>query len=373
MAGAPLDPAKPRFLTVAAGGRLGARRARTAARPGAGGPRNAPQIADLLRAAERLPARRRGVAGARRGRRLARLGRLASGGGARPVQRSTPRSDRSTGSRARARSQQGGGTSARWTSRSRPATTPTTSSTTRTSGSRQLLEGGQSLAPNSGVKSSYTSAAPISDAALSSESSSALPNEPIYTGVAGLRRPDGRHDHVLRPEPAAGHVRRMAEIQRPDGPRAADRSRPSACRRGATAVPTYLANGNHDGLVQGNQASTSLDRGDRARLHKAGRPEPRIRLDHQSLTFFVRPDPERQTGRQGAAEGASTPAGTQADGHGFGARRRGAEHRLETAPPRTTRGTRSRACASSRSTRSPRAASSPSRPRATSTTRSTSG
>src|SRR5205085_1910057 len=49
---------------------------------------------------------------------------------------------------------------------------------------RQLLEGGQPLSPNSGVKSSYPQCSSISRIALQTrELFGSLPNEPIYTGV----------------------------------------------------------------------------------------------------------------------------------------------------------------------------------------------
>src|SRR5215218_1403145 len=49
---------------------------------------------------------------------------------------------------------------------------------------RQLLEGGQTISPNSGVKSSYSQCTSISRIALQSrELFGSLPNEPIYTGV----------------------------------------------------------------------------------------------------------------------------------------------------------------------------------------------
>ena len=48
-------------------------------------------------------------------------------------------------------------------------------------------------------------------------------------------------------------VRHLPDLAGPDGPRPVADLRPVGLRRGDTPVPTYLSNGNHDGLVQGNE------------------------------------------------------------------------------------------------------------------------
>ena len=192
------------------------------ARGRAGRPRDAPQIAHLLRAADRLPARRRGVAGARRvladG---APSRRVAPGGGARAVH--DRRRDQTDQQRSppRARSRRAGGASARMDFALTTGDNADNSSTTRTSGCASCSRAA-TLSPNSGVKSSYWRAprypAPLQYAGVLRP----LPNEPIYTGVQDFGDQNVDTYDFYDPNDAAGPVRRMAEIHRPDGPRAAD-------------------------------------------------------------------------------------------------------------------------------------------------------
>ena len=182
---------------------------------------------------------------------------------------------------------------------------------------RQLLEGGQPLSPNSGVKSNYNECSSISDTALRRGTSSATPNEPIYTGVQDFGDQTVDTSTFYDPNQPRGTIRRMAEIQRPDGPRAADlhaRRRAEEARR---AVPTYVANGNHDGLVQGNQASNSTIEGIALGCIKPVVPSLEFGSIIESLTFFVRPDPNRRHVDKAQLK-AVYQAGTQSDGHGFG-------------------------------------------------------
>ena len=61
-----------------------------------------------------------------------------------------------------------------------------------------------------------------------------------------------------------GYFAGLARLPGPDGPR------PAALHGGrASAVPTYVAFGNHDGLVQGNQAANGAFEAGRDRLHQA--------------------------------------------------------------------------------------------------------
>ena len=113
---------------------------------------------------------------------------------------------------------------------------------------RQLLEGGATLSPNSGVEDDYNECSAISDAALTLRDWFGERAEPIYTGVQDFGTSPPTRD-LLGPEHAAGHLRGLAEMDRPDGPRAAV-VHAAGLRRGAALLPSNVANGNHDGLVQ---------------------------------------------------------------------------------------------------------------------------
>ncbi len=221
---------------------------------------------------------------------------------------------------------------------------------------RQLLEGGLALAPNSGVKSSYSSCSSISAAALRTrEFFGQLPNEPIYTGVADFRDQSADTFSFYDPNQPQGQY---ADWPRYRGllDRAQQTFTPVGLRRGATAVPSYLANGNHDGLVQGNQAAISSIEGISTGCFKPLVPEHRLQIDHQRADRRVRAArPGAPLRRQGAAEGGLRRrlAGGRAR---LRPRRLGAEHRLERHCLLLRLGSASPACASSQSTPSPRAA-----------------
>jgi hypothetical protein len=113
---------------------------------------------------------------------------------------------------------------------------------------RQLIEGGQLLDPNSGV-SDYTSCSAPDRAALAAKPADEAKR---YTGVQDYSDYGGNTDFYDPNQPlgsAFGSFPRyqglMDRAQRPFVP--------VGLRRGATPVPTYATNGNHDGLVQGNE------------------------------------------------------------------------------------------------------------------------
>jgi metallophosphoesterase (TIGR03767 family) len=181
---------------------------------------------------------------------------------------------------------------------------------------RQLLEGGQPLSPNSGVRTSYDECSSISDAALTLRDFFGAPAEPTYTGVQDFGDQTVDTTTFYDPNQPRGQ---FVEWPRYTGlmNRAQQTFTPVGVRRGATPVPTYLANGNHDGLVQGNQSSTSTIEGIALGCIKPVVPSFEFGSIIESLTFFVRPDANRRHVDKAQLK-AVYRAGTQADGHGFG-------------------------------------------------------
>ena len=182
---------------------------------------------------------------------------------------------------------------------------------------RQLLEGGTSLSPNSGIKSSYPECSTISRIALQTkEFFGSLPNEPIYTGVQDFGDQTVDTSTFYDPNSPRG---RYVDWPRYRGlmDRAQQSFTPTGVRRGGTVVPTYIANGNHDGLVQGNQASTSTIEGIALGCIKPVIPSLELGSLIESLTFFVRPDINRRHVDKAQLK-AVYAAGTQRDAHGFG-------------------------------------------------------
>jgi metallophosphoesterase (TIGR03767 family) len=182
---------------------------------------------------------------------------------------------------------------------------------------RQLLEGGTSLTPNSGVKSNYNECSAISDAALTLRDLLGERNEPIYTGVQDFRDQSADTRTFYDPNQPQGTY---ADWPRWTGlmDRAQQAFTPAGLRRGAAAVPSYVANGNHDGLVQGNQASLSAIEGIALGCFKPLVPS----LDFSSIISaltgaFVRPDANRRHLDKAQVK-AVYAGGAQADGHGFG-------------------------------------------------------
>jgi hypothetical protein len=125
---------------------------------------------------------------------------------------------------------------------------------------RQLIEGGTPLTPNSGIKGTGD---PVTDYAQcpgqkaelqAREMAGTLPNEPTYMGVQDYTDLGYPADDYYDPNDPHGPDYGTF----PRWPGLMDRAQsltfiPVGLRRGADPVPTYLANGNHDGLVQGNE------------------------------------------------------------------------------------------------------------------------
>lgn len=182
---------------------------------------------------------------------------------------------------------------------------------------RQLLEGGTTMSPNSGVKSSYSQCTVISRVALQGrEFLGRLPNEPIYTGVQDFGDQTVDTSTFYDPNSPRG---RYVDWPRYRGlmDRAQLTFTPSGLRRGASALPSYLANGNHDGLVQGNQASTAFLEELALGCIKPVIPSLEFGGIFEALTFFVRPDPDRRHVDKAQLK-AVYAGGRQADAHGFG-------------------------------------------------------
>src|SRR5215218_740027 len=178
---------------------------------------------------------------------------------------------------------------------------------------RQLLEGGSSLSPNSGVRTSYNECSSISDAALTLRDFLGAPAEPIYTGVQDFGDQTIDTTTFYDPNQPRGTY---AEWPRYTGlmNRAQLSFTPTGVRRGASAVPSYVANGNHDGLVQGNQASSSTIEGIALGCIKPVVPSFEFGSILESLTFFVRPDANRRHVDKAQLK-AVYRAGSQADGN----------------------------------------------------------
>jgi metallophosphoesterase (TIGR03767 family) len=182
---------------------------------------------------------------------------------------------------------------------------------------RQLIEGGQPLSPNSGVKSNYSSCSSVSAFALKlKEALGQLPNEPIYTGVADFKDQSADTFSFYDPNQPQGQ---FADWPKYSGllDRAQQTFTPVGVRRGATVVPTYLANGNHDGLVQGNQAALAAIEGIATGCFKPLVPSIDFSSILSALTgAFVRPDPARRFVDKAQLK-AIYAGGAQADAHGF--------------------------------------------------------
>jgi metallophosphoesterase (TIGR03767 family) len=190
---------------------------------------------------------------------------------------------------------------------------------------RQLIEGGQPLNPNSGVKSAtYSSCDPVAAVNLKlRELLGLLPNEPVYTGVSDYS------DHPF-------NTTQFYDPDQPAGPwadwplygglldRAQQTFTPVGLRRGGQPLPTYLSNGNHDTLVQGNAAANAafelIGTGCFKPFVPAGSlppgGDPLQALLNGVTGFNVRPDPARRYVNRPQLK-AIYGAGSQADDHGF--------------------------------------------------------
>ena len=146
-------------------------------------------------------------------------------------------------------------------------------------------------------------------------------------------------------------------------------------------VPSYVAFGNHDALVQGNAAANAAFEAVATGCLKPIGPVAESRKRAGAADLAAQPDepaqhpadqpPEPDHRPAATRSGSSSPRSStrtssrparQADGHGFDFIDPAQETRLAKAPPATTPGARRRGCASSPSTPSPRRARSSPRP-----------
>lgn len=182
---------------------------------------------------------------------------------------------------------------------------------------RQLLEGGTTLTPNSGVRGTYNECSAISDAALTLRDFLGERAEPIYTGVQDFRDQSADTRSFWDPNQPQGTY---ADWPRWTGlmDRAQQSFTPAGLRRGAAAVPSYLANGNHDGLVQGNQASSAAIESIAVHCFKPLVPGLEFGGIIGALTgSYTRPDINRRHVDKAQLK-AVYAGGTQRDAHGFG-------------------------------------------------------
>ena len=183
---------------------------------------------------------------------------------------------------------------------------------------RQLMEGGQTLDPNSGVADT-SACTPAQRAELATRPGEAarytgLQDYDDYNGGA----PDGNFYDPNEPSGSTygnwpAYPELMDVAQRPFVP--------VGLRRGAAPVPTYVTNGNHDGAVQGYVSGTQ----DANRLavgcfkpyiaSPIGNP-PANQVFAASTGFTVPPDPRRRFVDRPTVKSIFA-GGTQRDAHGF--------------------------------------------------------
>ena len=179
---------------------------------------------------------------------------------------------------------------------------------------RQLIEGGEPLTPNSGIKSDYSECRPSNRAELlARETAGEIPDEPTYMGVQdyddlGFKAPD----YYDPDEPFGDQYGTF-----PTWPGLMDRAQsltftPVGLRRGGTPVPTYISNGNHDGLVQGNEDAIARSR--------TSRPAASRSRSTAALPVGPNPDPNQLFSPAMASPSARTaraalprPGGVEAD------------------------------------------------------------
>ena len=194
---------------------------------------------------------------------------------------------------------------------------------------RQLLEGGSPLTPNSGIKSNYSQCRPENRAELlARELAGEIPDEPTYMGVQdyddlGFNAPD----YYDPDEPFGDQYGTF-----PTWPGLMDRAQshtftPVGLRRDGTPVPTYIANGNHDGLVQGNEDAVAAFEDIATGCFKVAQststlpigssPDPN-QLFSPGIGFAVRPDGPGRHFLDRVQLKRVFSSGAQADAHGFG-------------------------------------------------------
>jgi RTX calcium-binding nonapeptide repeat (4 copies)/Calcineurin-like phosphoesterase len=194
---------------------------------------------------------------------------------------------------------------------------------------RQLIEGGAPLTPNSGLKGDYAECPPSSRAELlARETAGEIPDEPTYMGVQdyddlGFKAPD----YWDPDEPFGDQYGTF-----PRWPGLMDRAQaltftPVGLRRNGTPVPTYVSNGNHDGLVQGNEDAIKAYEDISTGCFKVagststlpiGTEDPNPNhLFSPAIGFAVRPDEPGRRFVDRVELKRIYSAGSQADGHGF--------------------------------------------------------
>lgn len=194
---------------------------------------------------------------------------------------------------------------------------------------RQLIEGGTPLTPNSGIKSDYSECRPENQAELlARETAGQIPDEPTYMGVQdyddlGFKAPD----YYDPDEPFGDDYGTF-----PNWPGLMDRAQsltftPVGLRRDGTPVPTFIANGNHDGLVQGNEDAIGPFEDLATGCFKAAQSTSALpigpnldpnQLFSPAIGFAVRPDGPGRHFLDRVQLKRVYSSGTQADGHGFG-------------------------------------------------------
>ena len=193
---------------------------------------------------------------------------------------------------------------------------------------RQLIEGGAPLTPNSGIKGDYAECPPASRTELlARETAGQIPDEPTYMGVQdyddlGFKAPD----YYDPDEPFGDEFGSW-----PTWTGLMDRAQslaftPVGLRRDGRPVPTYIANGNHDGLVQGNEdAIRAIEdiatgcfkvAGSTSALPIGTQPDPN-QLFSPAVGFAVRPDEPGRRFVDRVELKRIYSAGIQEDGHGF--------------------------------------------------------
>jgi hypothetical protein len=193
---------------------------------------------------------------------------------------------------------------------------------------RQLIEGGSPLTPNSGIKSDY-SECPPSDRTelLAREAAGEIPDEPTYMGVQDYDDLGFKAPEYYDPDEPFGDQYGTFPLW----PGLMDRAQaltftPVGLRRNGTPVPTYLTNGNHDGLVQGNEDAVKAFEDIATGCFKLAqststlpvRPEPDPnQLFSPGLGFAVRPDEPGRRFVDRVELKKIYSAGIQADAHGF--------------------------------------------------------
>jgi len=184
---------------------------------------------------------------------------------------------------------------------------------------RQLIEGGQLVDPGSGTRD-YSDCSLLDRAALNGRPDDEASR---YTGVQDYSDYNGGSGdaNFYDPNRLAGPV----FTSWPSYPGLMDRAQrpfvPLGLRRGGAPVPTYIANGNHDGLVQGNQSAiASAERvATGCFKHFASNPSRAVNADSAFALptgFAVPPDEERRFVDRVELK-RIYGAGIQADAHGF--------------------------------------------------------